>query len=197
MGSFRLKPKWIPFCINCPSGNSFWVKQLIYETHFWWPHLFLLRKTESLTFSSNSLFKWGSLFLLKVFVMFRCVYIGRGECCPAYRDLGSNIRGSRQTSPPSPTNTTKFYEETRHGPSHLIYATWASPIMNLICPPKFCISIVFNFSWDGCNTQEKWNTNVIQNFGGQIRCIMGGVQVAYKQALTNNWSLENMTKNVL
>ena len=22
-------------------------------------------------------------------------------------------------------------------------------------PPKFCISIVFNFSWDDCNTQEK------------------------------------------
>ena len=77
MGSFRLKPKWIPFCINCPSGSSFWVKQLIYKTHFWWPHLFLLRKTESLTFPSNSLFKWGSLFLLKVFVVFRCVYIGR------------------------------------------------------------------------------------------------------------------------
>ena len=34
-------------------------------------------------------------------------------------------------------------------------------------------------------------------FGGKIRCIMGDVQVTYKQALTNNWSLENMTKNVL
>ena len=38
--------------------------------------------------------------------------------------------------------------------------------MHLICPPKFCISIVFNFSWDGCNTQEKWKTKVKQNFGG-------------------------------
>ena len=37
----------------------------------------------------------------------------------------------------------------------LIYATCTSPIMHLICPPKFCISIVFNFSWDGCDTQEK------------------------------------------
>ena len=60
-------------------------------------------------------------------------------------------------------------------------------IMHLICPPKFCISFVFNFSWDGCNTQEKWKTKVKQNFGGagvggggQIRCIMGGdVEVAY------------------
>ena len=30
------------------------------------------------------------------------------------------------------------------------YATCTSPTMHLICPPKFCISIVFNFSWDGC-----------------------------------------------
>ena len=32
------------------------------------------------------------------------------------------------------------------------YATCTSPPY---LPPKFCISIVFNFSWDGCNTQEK------------------------------------------
>ena len=30
-------------------------------------------------------------------------------------------------------------------------------------PPKFCISIVFNFSCDGCETQEKWKTKVMQN----------------------------------
>ena len=49
-----------------------------------------------------------------------------------------------------------------------IYATCTSPIMHLICPPKFCISIIFNFSWDGCNIQEKWKTTwkVMQNFGG-------------------------------
>ena len=54
-----------------------------------------------------------------------------------------------------------------------------TPLAHLpfICPPKFCISIVFNFSWDGCNTQEKWKTKVVQNSGGQIRCIMGDVQV--------------------
>ena len=32
--------------------------------------------------------------------------------------------------------------------------------------------------WDGCNTQEKWKPKVVQNFGGQIRCIVGDVQVA-------------------
>ena len=36
--------------------------------------------------------------------------------------------------------------------------------MHLICPPKFCISFVFNFFWDGCNTQEKWKTKVRQKF---------------------------------
>ena len=38
--------------------------------------------------------------------------------------------------------------------------------MHLICPPKFCISIVFSFSWDGCNTQGKWKTKVMQFLGG-------------------------------
>ena len=40
--------------------------------------------------------------------------------------------------------------------------TCTFPIMHLICPPKFCVSIVFNFSWDGCNTREKWKTKVMQ-----------------------------------
>ena len=43
---------------------------------------------------------------------------------------------------------------------------------------KFCISIVFNFSWDGCNTQEKWETKVMKNSGLEIHCIMGEVQEA-------------------
>ena len=34
-------------------------------------------------------------------------------------------------------------------------ATCTPPIMHHIWPPKFCISVVFNFSWYGCNTQEK------------------------------------------
>ena len=36
--------------------------------------------------------------------------------------------------------------------------------------PKFYISIVFNFAWDGCNTQEKWKTKVMKNLGTQITC---------------------------
>ena len=52
------------------------------------------------------------------------------------------------------------------------------PRARYLPPPKFCVSIVFNFSWNGCNTQEKWKTKVMQNLGGQIRCIMGDVQEA-------------------
>ena len=32
-------------------------------------------------------------------------------------------------------------------------------------PPKFCITIVFYFSWDDYNTQEKLETMVMQNLG--------------------------------
>ena len=60
-----------------------------------------------------------------------------------------------------------------------IYATCASPIMHLICPLKCCISMVFDFSWDGCNIQEKWKTKVIQNFVLKMRCITGDGQVTY------------------
>ena len=46
------------------------------------------------------------------------------------------------------------------------YATCTSPTTHLICPAKFCISIVFNFPWDGCKTQEKWKTKFMQFFFG-------------------------------
>ena len=39
--------------------------------------------------------------------------------------------------------------------------------MHLTCTPKFCTSIVFNLSWDGCYTQENWKTKVMQTFGGK------------------------------
>ena len=60
------------------------------------------------------------------------------------------------------------------------------PIMHLfpLPPPKFCLSIVFDSSWEGCNTQEKWKTKVMHfggegRGGGQIRGLMGNVEVAY------------------
>ena len=33
-------------------------------------------------------------------------------------------------------------------------------------PTKFCITIVFDFSWDDCNIQEKLDTMVMQSFKG-------------------------------
>ena len=33
--------------------------------------------------------------------------------------------------------------------------------------PQIRITIVFDFSWDDCNTQEKLETMVMQDFGGK------------------------------
>ena len=72
----------------------------------------------------------------------------------------------------------------------LAFNTSTFPIMHLICfPPhplqkKVCIGIVFSFSWDGCNTQEKWKTKVIQNFGGnKVRYGKCGSGVFYHWAV--------------
>ena len=46
-------------------------------------------------------------------------------------------------------------------------------------PPKICITFVFHFSWVLQPSEEKLKTMLMQNLGGggQIRCIMGDVQV--------------------
>ena len=52
------------------------------------------------------------------------------------------------------------------------------PIIHFICSPKFCTSIVFNFSWDVQSSQEKLKTMLMHNLGGQSKCIiMGDVEV--------------------
>ena len=43
------------------------------------------------------------------------------------------------------------------------------------CPLKILHKHCFNFSWGGCEKKK-----VMQNWGGQIRCIMEDVQVAYR-----------------
>ena len=77
------------------------------------------------------------------------------------------------------TRSAKRARSTRRGEKK-IYATCTSPVKHLICPPKFCTTFVFHFSWVLQPSQEKLKTMLMQNFGGQIRCIMGEVQVAYK-----------------
>ena len=48
--------------------------------------------------------------------------------------------------------------------------------MHLVCHQD-CITFVFHFSLVLQPSQEKLKTMLTQNFGGQIRCIMGNVQV--------------------
>ena len=65
----------------------------------------------------------------------------------------------------------------------LFFATCKSPMTHLICHLKFCISIVFSFFWEGYaipRRNEKRRLCKVWRWsgGGEIRCIMGDVQVA-------------------
>ena len=48
---------------------------------------------------------------------------------------------------------------------------------NTPCPPNFCITLVFYSPWVLQWSQKKLKRMLVQNFGGQTRCIMGGVQM--------------------
>ena len=51
---------------------------------------------------------------------------------------------------------------------------------NTLClSSKICISITFTLSWDHCKSQEKMETMLMQNFGGQAKSIMVFLKVAY------------------
>ena len=45
--------------------------------------------------------------------------------------------------------------------------------MHLVYPPKLCITIVFDFSWDDCNTLENLETMVMQNSEGENKVHYG------------------------
>ena len=45
-------------------------------------------------------------------------------------------------------------------------------MMYLVYPPKFCITIVFDISWDDSDILEKLETMVMKNFRGQTRYII-------------------------
>ena len=68
-----------------------------------------------------------------------------------------------------------------------------SPQCTLFAPPKNSHKQCFLFLLGNCNTQKKWKTKVMQNFGGQIRCIMGNVEMEHKPTL----SLPNFTSKNL
>ena len=82
-----------------------------------------------------------------------------------------------------------------------IFITCTSPIMHLICPPpppppKFCITFVFQLSWVLQLSQEKLKTMLMQNFGGQIRGIMGDVQVV-NESLKSKFSFIHFVYNLM
>ena len=37
--------------------------------------------------------------------------------------------------------------------------------MHFIYLPIFCMCIVFDFSWDHCNAEEKWESMIMQSYG--------------------------------
>ena len=64
-------------------------------------------------------------------------------------------------------------------------------------PPKFWITFVFHFSWVLQLSKEKLKTMLMQNFAGQIRCIMGDVQVANAQSKSRLLAQWNGVKKML
>ena len=66
------------------------------------------------------------------------------------------------------------------------YATFKICIILFVFPKKFCISIVFIFSWDHCTSQEKLKTMLMQTFGGQTKSIMAFLKVAYRLVLKSS-----------
>ena len=74
------------------------------------------------------------------------------------------------------------------------YATCTSPTMHLICPPKFCISIVFNFSWDGCICPGEMKNKGYAKFWGANKVHYGSEQLAYGQL---QWVWKNQNQNIM
>ena len=54
------------------------------------------------------------------------------------------------------------------------FSIFANPIINRVYPPKFCIMIVFNFSWDMKMTREKSKTMPMQIFG-RVKEVSDGI----------------------
>ena len=63
--------------------------------------------------------------------------------------------------------------------STLFIGQFGNTIILFACSPKFCISIVFIFSWDHCKSLEKLETMLMQNLEGQKKSIMVFSELAY------------------
>ena len=101
------------------------------------------------------------------------------------RQLFAVTNGKHQWVPKDIADAAEKYAKVSFIGCQFFYATSTFPIMHLTCPPQFCITFVFDFSWVLQASQEKLRTMLMQNFflggggEGQIRCIMGDVEVAY------------------
>ena len=60
---------------------------------------------------------------------------------------------------------------------NLFFAICTSHKIHHVCPPNFCITSVFYSSWVFEWSEGKLKTILMQNFGGKIRCIMGGMHM--------------------
>jgi len=67
-------------------------------------------------------------------------------------------------------NNGAFYSK-RHNTTEQIYATCTSPIMKVICPPKFYITFVFHFPWALQLLQEKLKQCLYKILGGKS-CVL-------------------------
>ena len=75
--------------------------------------------------------------------------------------------------------------------SVMLLAIFIETILHLVYPPKFCMNIAFDLSWDDCNTQEKMETMVTYFFlgggkggRGYLRCIVVSAKMVNRAFFT-------------
>ena len=74
---------------------------------------------------------------------------------------------TRKTVSPMKVSNFKTSKLTSHRVyKKLVLTIFTEPIMHPVYSQKFCITIVFSFPWDDCNTQGKLETMVMKNLGG-------------------------------
>ena len=66
-----------------------------------------------------------------------------------------------------------------------------------LSPKIFCVSIVSNFSFDDCMSQEKLKTMLTQNVWGKTKCIMGNVETANLKFLVVRHTTCHMNSNIV
>ena len=69
--------------------------------------------------------------------------------------------------------------------------------MHLVYPQIFCITIVFDYSWNDCKIQEKLETMAIQNFGGVNRLHYGLCENGEQGNTVEHWFQEPLYNKIL